>query len=87
MDAHIRVLDKMYYKRLRVYKKIGYEIVMNEAEKKQETNAIFDSESYTSVFERDVAQADTEIVISSPGIGAKGVHRILKTLKNDMIAV
>ena len=81
VDAHIRVLDKMYYKRLRAYKKIGYEIVMNEAEKKQETNAIFDSESYTSVFERDVAQADTEIVISSPGIGAKGVHRILKTLE------
>ena len=81
VDAHIRVLDKMYYKRLRAYKKIGYEIVMNEAEKKQETNAIFDSESYTSVFERDVAQADTEIVISSPGIGVKGVHRILKTLE------
>ena len=33
VDAHIRVLDKMYYKRLRAYKKIGYEIVMNEAEK------------------------------------------------------
>ena len=80
-NEQIRVLDKMYYKRLRAYKKIGYEIVMSEAEKKQETNAIFDSESYTSVFERDVAQADTEIVISSPGIGAKGVHRILKTLE------
>ena len=81
VDTHIRVLDKMYYKRLRTYKKIGYEIVMNGKEKKQETNAIFDSDSYTSVFERDMAEANTEIVISSPGISAKGVGRISDILE------
>ncbi len=81
VDTHIRVLDKMYYKRLRTYKKIGYEIVMNGTEKKQETNAIFDSDSYTSVFERDMAEANTEIVISSPGISAKGVGRISDILE------
>lgn len=35
VDTHIRVLDKMYYKRLRAYKKIGYEIIMNTTEKKR----------------------------------------------------
>lgn len=73
-------LDKMYYKRLRAYKKIGYEIIMNTTEKKQETNAIFDNNSYMSVFERDMTEAGREIVISSPGISAKGVRRILKNL-------
>ena len=80
VDTHIRILDKMYYKRLRAYKKIGYEIIMNTTEKKQETNAIFDNNSYMSVFERDMTEAGREIVISSPGISAKGVRRILKNL-------
>ena len=80
VDTHIRVLDKMYYKRLRTYKKIGYEIIMNTTEKKQETNAIFDSDSYISVFERDIEEAGMEIVISSPGINERGVQRNIKTL-------
>ena len=80
VDTHIRVLDKMYYKRLRAYKKIGYEIIMNTTEKKQETNAIFDSDSYMSVFERDIAEADAEIVISSPGVSARSIRRMLKDL-------
>lgn len=33
-----------------------------------------------SVFERDMTEAGREIVISSPGISAKGVRRILKNL-------
>ena len=70
----------MYYKRLRAYKKIGYEIIMNTTEKKQGTNAIFDSDSYMYVFERDIAEADAEIVISSPGVGARSIRRILKDL-------
>ena len=80
VDTHIRVLDKMYYKRLRTYKKIGYEIIMNTTEKKQETNAIFDSDSYISVFERDIEEAGMEIVISSPGINERSVQRNIKTL-------
>lgn len=74
------ILDKMYYKRLRAYKKIGYEIIMNTTEKKQETNAIFDSDSYMSVFERDLVEANAEIVISSPGVGARSIRRMLKGL-------
>src|SRR5699024_1880907 len=80
VDTHIRVLDKMYYKRLRAYKKSGYEIIMNTTEKKQETNAIFDRDSYMSAFKRDIAEADVEIVISSPGVGARSICRMLKDL-------
>lgn len=29
VDSHIKVLEKMYHKRLRTYKKIGYDICMN----------------------------------------------------------
>ena len=53
---------------------------MNTTEKKQETNAIFDSDSYMSVFERDLVEANAEIVISSPGVGARSIRRMLKGL-------
>ena len=53
---------------------------MNMASKKQEANAIFDSDSYTSVFERDMAEANTEIVLSSPGVGSRSLHRVLQVL-------
>ncbi len=50
------------------------EIIMNTTEKKQETNAIFDSDSYM------LAEANPEIVISSPGVGAISIRRMLKGL-------
>ena len=45
VDAHIRVLESMYYKRLRTYRRIGYEILAAPNEEKQTVNTIFDSEA------------------------------------------
>ena len=39
-----------------------------------------ENDSYMSVFERDTAEADVEIVISSPGVGARSIRRLLKDL-------
>ncbi|MDO5294124.1 MAG: DEAD/DEAH box helicase family protein [bacterium] len=81
VDTHIRVLEKMYHKRLRAYKKIGYELCMNLVEKKQKANAIFDLESYREVYKKDLSEANQEIVISSPGINQTKVKGIIKQLK------
>ena len=55
-------------KRLRTYKRIGYEILAAPNEEKQTVNAIFDSESYLPVYEKDLMQARKSIYIASPGL-------------------
>ena len=81
VDAHIKVLERMYHKRLRTYKKIGYEICMNLSHEKQQANAIYDMDSYQAVYEKDLQQANKEIVISSPGINKAMVKRTLELVK------
>ncbi len=81
VDAHIKVLEGMYHKRLRTYKKMGYEICLNLTSEKQHANAIFDSETYQSVFEKDLAEANREIVISSPGLNVPKVKAFIKQVK------
>jgi hypothetical protein len=68
VDSHIRVLEKMYHKRLRTYKKIGYELFGNPVDEKQTTEAIFDSNSYMASYEKDLQEAGKEILVSSPGL-------------------
>lgn len=81
VDTHIKVLERMYHKRLRTYKKIGYEICLNLFQERQQTNSIFDAESYQTVYEKDLQQANKEIVISSPGINRAMVKRTLALVK------
>lgn len=77
VDAHIKVLEGMYQKRLRTYKKMGYEICLNLTSEKQQANSIFDVESYKTVFEKDLAEANREIVISSPGLNVPRVKAFI----------
>ena len=78
VDAHIKVLEGMYQKRLRTYKKMGYEICLNLTSEKQQANSIFDIKSYKSVFDKDLAEANREIVISSPGLNVPRVQAFIK---------
>lgn len=81
VDSHIKVLEKMYHKRLRTYKKMGYEICLNLNTTKQEANAIFDAETYKLVYENDLVEATREIIISSPGLNVPKVKQIIRHLK------
>jgi phosphatidylserine/phosphatidylglycerophosphate/cardiolipin synthase-like enzyme len=74
----------MYHKRLRVYKKIGYEIALNLSSKKQKTNAIFDAETYNTAYTTDLSQANSEIVISSPGINATKVKQLILAVSSKL---
>lgn len=51
----------MYAKRLRTYKRIGFELITNGILAKQNVNAIYDSGSYTDVFEQDIVESYSRI--------------------------
>lgn len=81
IDPHIQKFDNMYQKRLRTYKKIGFQVVTDIAADKQDVNAIYDSGNYTAVFEQDLIEAEKEIVISSPRLTQEKVSRFIYLMK------
>lgn len=81
IDSHVRYFDRMYAKRLRTYKKLGFSICEGESKEKQITHAIFDSEDYTEKFDQDLVEAEKSIVISSPGISQNRIDRLLSLTK------
>lgn len=81
VDSHINKFDKMYGKRLKAYRQIGYQICTNISAEKQEAGAIYDFENYLEVFERDLQEAEKDIIISSPQMNRKKVYRIISLLK------
>jgi Uncharacterized protein conserved in bacteria len=81
VDSHISMFDKMYYKRLKAYKQIGYEVYSGNHLEKSERNAIFDVDTYKEVYEQDLLEANEEIILSSPAISGKKVEQIMTLLK------
>lgn len=81
IDANIPVFDHMYAKRLRAYKRIGYKLYSENPAGEQEVNAIYDSDTYSPVYEQDLRKAVSEIVISSPTLGKYKVMRMTSMLK------
>ena len=81
IDSHIQVFDKMYAKRLRTYKRTGFELITNRVLEKQNVNAIYDSGSYTDVFEQDIVECGKQMIVSSPEITRDKVERFLYLVK------
>lgn len=81
VDSHIGFFDRQYKNRLRTYKKLGYRIISDPIKEKQIVNAIYDGTDYAETFERDMVEADKEIVISSPGLRRSKVDRMITLLK------
>ena len=84
VDSHIRIFDKQYRHRLKTYKKAGYLIQSDTPGKKQITNMIFDGKDYAEQFERDLVEADADIVISSPKIRADRIRRMIDLTRGRM---
>lgn len=81
IDSHIPVFANMYSKRLRTYKRIGFQVVTDLDLQKQSANAIFDSGNYTDVFEQDLIEASKTVVISSPELIQSKVRRLIFLMK------
>ena len=82
IDQHIPKLERMYHKRLRTYKKIGFEVCSEVADNQVVTNSIFDGGNYLEVYEKDMMAASSQIVISSPSLSNRKITRLL-VLTND----
>ena len=90
IDSHVRFFDRMYGKRLRTYKKMGFSLWTEETKTKQIINSIFDSGNYTEKFEQDLVEAEKSIVISSPDIRKDKTERfiyIIKTVQENGVNV
>lgn len=81
VDCHIPMFDKMYYKRLKAYKQIGYDVYAEGEVEKQRTNSIFDIDNYKEVYMRDLQEAHEEIILSSPAISGGKVDEMMTMLK------
>lgn len=81
VDSHIDMFEKMYYKRLRAYKQIGYDVFSGVVSEKLDTNSIYDVDNYYDVYRQDLLDANEEIIISSPIISGNKVDELIKLLQ------
>ena len=86
VDSNIPMFDRMYGKRLKAYKQIGYQVCAGLRQEKQDANAIFDSENYGEVYKRDLLEANQEILIASPVISGQKVYDLIQLLKEKQMA-
>ena len=82
IDSHIPMFDRMYHKRLKAYNQIGYSIYSHDVNDKiVNTNSIFNMENYYETYSKDLLSARNEIIISSPAISGRKVHKLKDLLK------
>ncbi len=81
VDSHIRFYDNQYKNRLSTYKKLGYQVISDVHKSHQQANVIYDRRDYAEVFERDMIEAEREIVISSPGLRRFKVERLISLME------
>lgn len=81
VDFRIPAFDRMYQKRLKGYKQLGYKIKDFSDEKQilndTENAKIFSKDDYKSNFEKDLLSAKDTIVISSPYLLKQEVNRFI----------
>ena len=78
IDQYVPILERMYHKRLKTYKRIGFEICSQVVDRQDVRNSIFDWQGYSEVFDADVTSSKTEVVVSSPGLGSRKVCKFIK---------
>lgn len=85
VDSHINVFNKMYYKRLNVYKKSAY-VVQSNLSKKQDVGSIYSNEDYVEVYEEDLVEANKSIIVSCGYLYLLKVNRFIEIVKDRLEA-
>ncbi len=83
VDSHISMFEKMYHKRLKEHKQIGYDICARYTIEKQKVGAIFDTDTYAEVYRKDLLEANKEIIIASPVISGPKIEVLIQLLKDQ----
>ena len=80
IDIHVRMLEKMYHKRLNGYASIGYK-VKGESLAEESMNIIFDNRSFLPVYTNDILNSAREVLIVSPFVTQKRTLQMLKDIE------
>ena len=80
IDSHIRIFASQYHRRLVVYRKLGFSVCSSDTGR-QTAKAVYDSGDYLPVFERDLVEADQEIIVASPDLRPGKTRRFLKIIR------
>ena len=82
VDIRVPMLERMYHKRLSGYASIGYTVRGDRTAPTAE-NRIFSQEEYWDTFSMDIANAQRDILITSPYLHIAQVKRVLKLIPEE----
>lgn len=82
VDFRLPVFDRMYQNRLKGYKQLGYTIKpavnnLEQTDSDNEVSRIFSKEDYISVFEKDISDAKSKIIITAPYLSKSETQRFI----------
>jgi len=80
VDIHVRMLERMYHKRLKGYATIGYK-AKGESNAVESIDVIFDKSNFLSVYTNDIINAAREILIVSPFVTKRRTLQMMQHLK------
>ncbi|NVN92082.1 MAG: DEAD/DEAH box helicase family protein [Desulfuromonadales bacterium] len=80
VDTHVRMLEKMYHKRLNGYASIGYKAKGGGVEA-DSVDIIFDKSNFLPVYSNDILSAEREILIVSPFITKRRTVQMMQNLE------
>lgn len=80
VDLHVRMLERMYHKRLSGYASIGYK-AKGESIAVEPPDFIFNQANFSPVFANDIVNAAKEILIVSPYVTRKRSLQMLQNLE------
>ncbi len=83
IDFRVPVLERMYHKRLKGYKQLGYSIKSQESENEDDTKkgTLFSASDYYETFKTDCLSAQKQIYISSPYLIKSAVQNAMLFLQ------
>jgi superfamily II DNA or RNA helicase len=84
VDIHVRMLEKMYNKRLSGYASIGYK-AKGERFATESNDIIFDKHNFLPVYSNDMINAVRKILIVSPYITKKRTIQMIQLLKGAIV--
>lgn len=84
VDVHIKMLERMYHKRISGYAGMGYK-ALSDGDLPEKPGMIFDSRGFLPVFQRDIQSAKHEIVICSPFLRKTRTSQMMKILSTAQI--
>lgn len=84
VDIHVKMLEKMYTKRLNGYATVGYK-VKGDGLNNAPADIIFNKDSFLPVYSRDILNAKAEITIVSPFVSESRVEKMLPLLSEALV--